>query len=190
MFYAIRNMKKISPFILFISFLTISLSTVFAEEKYIPDLKIWIITKTEGPNNSDYLFLNVKLYDERRKLISEFPKLVGPLEISSANRQLFSCESNSAIGTEKALVFDLKGKLIFSFEHLGFLRNSGMTKDQKLYWLHYNIVAENAPTNILVVLDSEGKVVLHNQFKGSRIIQFKYNEHRYNLDIPKAELPG
>jgi hypothetical protein len=183
-------MKKISPFVLFILFFTIFLSAVFAEEKYISDLKIWIVTKTEGPNNSDYLFLNVKLYDEGRKLISEFPKLVGPIKISSVNRQIFSCESNAIIGTEKALVFDLRGKLVFSFEHLGFLRKSGMTKDQKLYWLLYNIVTESGPTNILVVLDHEGKVVLRNQFKESRIIRFNYKEHRYALDIPRAELPG
>ena len=183
-------MKRITIFAIFIWILASFSSTTSAEEKFVPDLKIWISTEKDGPNNSDYIFLKVRLFDETHKLIAELPKLIGPLQISTVNKQLFSFESNSIIGTKSALVFELDGKLAFSFEHLGYLRNFGITEDQRLYWLHYNIVKDNEPLNIVVIINSEGKVVFRDRFRKSRHIQFNYKEYNYRMDIPKAEWPG
>ncbi len=183
-------MNIIFKFVLILWLIAVFSSAVAAEERFIPELKIWLKTDNEGTSNSDYIFLRTRLFDSNHRLIVELSRLVGPIYISTINKQIFSCESNSIIGTNEALVFGLNGNLLFSFNHLGFLRGAGMTEDQRLYWLHYNIVTENKPTNIVIVLNSAGKVVFRNQFREAKQLKFKDGEHHYSLSIPPAELPG
>ncbi len=84
----------------------------------------------------------------------------------------------------------MDGKPAFSFAHLGFLRNCGVTEDQELYWLHYNIAEGGAPSNSVVVLDATGTVVERREFPEARAMEFEFGGKSYSLEITAAEIPG
>jgi hypothetical protein len=106
------------------------------------------------------------------------------------NRQIFACESNSIAAATAAEIFDAEGRLAVSFRHLGFLRDCGLTANQLLYWLHYNVMEQGAAVNTVVVLAPDGSIVHRSTFSVGKTLRFSYRGQEYSLDIPSPELPG
>jgi len=165
-------------------------STAAAEERDYPEIGKTLVIEKVGPANSDAVHLQVSLRDIEGGAIVEFPRMVGSVLLSTANAQLFSCESNSTLATSEAMAFHLDSRPSFSFPHRGYLRNCGLTGDGRLYWLHYNVVREGVPRNQVVVLNGEGKAVADAEFTDARQFTFKDGEKTYSLSIPAADWPG
>ena len=161
-----------------------------AEEREFPELAKVLVLEEIAPRNSDAIHLKVSLRDKVGEQSVRFPDLVGPIHLSAANSQLFSCESNSTLATSRALAFDLDGKQSFEFAHRGYLRDCGVTEDGRLYWLLYNTVKGGVPTNLIVVLDERGAIVSEAEFSEPRDFEFKVRERQYLLPVPRAEMPG
>jgi len=119
-----------------------------------------------------------------------FPSLVGPVYLSVANAQLFSCESNSTLASREARAFDLDGKQAFTFADRGYLRDCGIRSDERVYWLIYNAAIGGIPTKRSVVLNSLGEVVARAEFPESRSLRFSVAGKTYTLSVPRAEMPG
>lgn len=165
-------------------------SVTTAEARYLPSLEQWFVIREQGVPNSDAIRLEVRLLSNSRALVASFPNLVGPIHLSEQNAQLFSCEANWTIATSEARAFGLDGKPAFSFAHLGFLRICGVTDDQALYWLHYNVAVGGVPSNWVVVLDATGTVVERREFPEARSVKFEFGGKSYSLEFPAAEMPG
>jgi hypothetical protein len=161
-----------------------------AEETYVNAMRGWVVIHERGAKNSDSYAVEVELLDAKRKLIARLPRLVGPVLVASTNAQLLSCESNAVLKGRAAKVYSLAGKEVFNFEHLGFLRGCGITGDGRVYWLHYNVVRQGAPWNIVVLLDRTGSVLTRQEFREARSVPYEIEGARYTLPIPAAELPG
>jgi hypothetical protein len=73
----------------------------------------------------------------RGKVIGRSPSLYGPVFVSSANSEIFSCEGNGVGQGEGAIVFDRNGRIQDHLEHVGPLKACGITANGRLYWLHY-----------------------------------------------------
>jgi hypothetical protein len=77
----------------------------------------------------------------RGKVVGRSPSLYGPVLVSSANGEIFSCEGNGSAQGEGAIVFDRNGHIQDHVEHVGPLKACGITGNGRLYWLHY-VLAE------------------------------------------------
>ncbi len=165
-------------------------SSVSAEEQSIPEIHKVLVIETLGPASSDAITLQVSLRDESGNEAVQFPSVVGPVYLSVANSQLFSCESNSTVAARQARAFDLEGKAAFTFSHRGFLRSCGLSPDGLLYWLIYSVVREEAPTSLVIVLDANGGVVAEAEFRDRREFEFTAGGKAYSLPVPQAEMPG
>ena len=170
---------------------TLSLSVaVFAEETFLPEIDSWLVVNEEGPANSDDIILKVTLLNKKRTSEIKFPVIIGPIYFSGVNKQIFSCESNAIKATREANAFDLKGNRVFSFKHLGFIRNCGITEDKMTYWLHYNYVRDKKPINIVVALSAKGDVLYKESFSKEKTVFFSNNNKTYKMSFPDAEWPG
>ena len=118
------------------------------------------------------------------------PPLEGPIFLAPANRQIFACESNAIAAATAAEIFDAEGSLAFSFRHPGFLRDCGLTGDQRLYWLHYNVMDRGSALNTVVVLAADGSTVHRSTFSVGKTLTWTYRGQEYSLEIPAPELPG
>jgi len=161
-----------------------------AEERQIPELRKVLVLETVGPASSDAASFSVRLEGESGDDSVRFPDLRGPIFVSAPNRQLFSCESNASVAATGARAFDLTGEQVFLFPHAGFLRNCGLTGDQRFYWLIYNVIADGEPRNVVVVLDPRGVVVADARFAEARAFSFSIRETTYTVQVPEAEPPG
>lgn len=162
----------------------------YGEERYFEALHGWLVVDERGPEDSDAITLDVRWLDGDRRKSTHFPSLIGPLHVSSANRQLFACELGLALEAGNAHLYSLDGTLTFSFAHLAFPRSCGMTPDTKLYWLHYNSMRDGAAWNVVVVLDRAGSVTDREEFQEGRSVTFSFEGQIYSLPIPEAEPPG
>jgi len=70
------------------------------------------------------------------------------------------------------------------------LRDCGITADQRLYWLHYNVLEQGSVLNTVVVLAADGSTVHRSTFSVGKTLTFTYRGQEYSLDIPAPELPG
>lgn len=175
--------------LIYILFISCSAS-VYADESFLPELNSWLVVTKAGPENSDSIILKVSLLSKDKKSRISFPNMIGPIHISAPNNQIFSCEANFSSAAKSAIAYDLKGNEAFTFEHLGFVRNCGITKDKKIYWLHYNAVKNNKPISIFVALMGNGQVLLKESFEKSKYVKFMYKGNHYSVSVPDAELPG
>ena len=65
-----------------------------------------------------------------------------------------------------------------------------MTDDEKLYWLHYNLVKNRLPTNKLLVVDRTGRSVYETESESSIDAEFSVEGAFYRLSIPDPQFPG
>ena len=163
---------------------------VFAQQQRLAFGDGALILEALGPAHSDDTYLTVRIQTRDGSVAAEIPAVRGPVYASSANRQILACESNAAAKTASAKVFGENGSLVFSSEHVGYLRGCGVTGDERLYWLHYNLVSDGVPKNVVVVLDSVGNIVVREEFEEEKTLQFDYNGFEYVVAIPEAEWPG
>ena len=144
----------------------------------------------EGPDNSDFLHYRVVIRQADVGPTIEFPPMFGPVLYSPANSQVFSCESNSIAGPKGPVAYDLAAERAFQLPHPGYLRSCGMTDDEKLYWLHYNLVKNRLPTNKLLVVDRTGRSVYETESESSIDAEFSVEGAFYRLSIPDPQFPG
>jgi hypothetical protein len=143
-----------------------------------------------GPFSSDDLRYRVELRTDHDEKRITYPLLVGPVLVSNANAQIFSCEATGPVEGVGPAAYDLHGRLSFERPHVGFLRGCGMTDDERLYWLHYNLVRSARPINRIIVLDESGSVVFDAESSEAGEVEFESGELRYVLPIPGPEFPG
>ena len=155
-----------------------------------PFLDRVVVVDRVGPDHSDYTALHVQIVDAAGHRIAKLPPLEGPVFLAPANRQIFSCESNSISAASAAMAFDADGNPAFTFHHRGYLRDCGLTVDQRLYWLHYNVVEQGLARNMVVVLAADGSIVHDSAFSTGKALTFASGGREYNLAIPPPELPG
>lgn len=155
-----------------------------------PFLDRVVVVVRVGPDHSDYIALHVQIVDAAGQRIATLPPLEGPVFLAPSNRQIFSCESNSISASSDARAFDADGNSAFTFHHPGYLRDCGLTDDQRLYWLHYNVVEQGRARNMVVVLAADGSIVHDSTFLTGKALTFTYGGRDYSLAIPRPELPG
>jgi hypothetical protein len=153
----------------------------------------WGLNLTEirtGPKASDAIIVTFELRSRSGELLAKAPPLIGPLLVSPPNREIFSCESNSTMGGEAALSFDLSASVVGSYVHPGYLRDCGLSKDERLYWLHYNLMENGKPYNFVVILGPRGKVILTRRLNRAGSVELTYEGRSYAFPIPEPDLPG
>ena len=185
----LKGMRFNLKILLYVSLIYFS-AVANAEEIFLSELNSWLVVTEEGPAHSDNIILKVSLLNKEKTSKVVFPDMVGEIYISETNAQIFSCESNSIKATKSAFALDLKGSKVFSFEHLGFVRGCGVTKDKKIYWLHYNKVENNNPVNVFVALSKSGQTLHKESFRKSKIVTFLHDNNQYTVGVPNADWPG
>jgi hypothetical protein len=158
-----------------------------AEERYVPTTRGWVTIQERGAGKD--ATLDVALLDAKRARVAAFPPLVGPIFVSNLNRQILSCESNARRETRGTVVHAFTGAEVFRFAHVGFLRACGLVADGRVYWLHYSVMREEQPWNVLVALDRAGVVVVREEFREAKTLAFTFEGGRFTLPVPAAERP-
>lgn len=156
-------------------------------------VEAWGLTVVEtwtGPAHSDAISGVFELRSRNNKVVGQSPSFVGPVLLSLPNREILSCEANWTMNAKAALLFDLTAAIIARFPHPGYLRNCGLSDDSRIYWLHYSLVENDKPYNILVLLGAGGRVLSTQRLDHAGNATWTSETRSYVFPIPEPNWPG
>jgi hypothetical protein len=156
----------------------------------IPEWNLTLVQRDSAPAGSDAFHVIFQLVSAKGDVVAESPPLYGPVLVSRPNRELFSCEGNGVDQGAEALIFDLAGNISGRIKHVGFLRQCGVSDDGRIYWLHYNVVKNGVPYNLVLLVGSGGTVLLTQHLDGGGVVTLERQGQIYTFRIPDPELPG
>jgi len=196
----LHNMnRKVAPLVVALAaillgshiFVEAAESEVVREESVnVPAWSAQVIQRHHGPPRSDAILIDVFLVEAgNRRLLAK--NIVGPIVLFEDKRRILSCESQgSAIVGRGPIVFDLAGRRTQLMNHPGYLRECERIERSNLLLLHYNLMADGKPYNLVRVLNAEGKVVLEKKFDEEAELTVSDAGKTYRIRIPAPELPG
>jgi len=156
----------------------------------VPAWSMQVVQRHHGPMNSDAIVIDLFVVEKgkRRRLAKN---IVGPIVLFEEQRRIVSCESEgSAIVGQGPLALDLNGRRVQLMKHPGYLRTCARIERSALLLLHYNLVGNGAPYNLIRVVATDGRVVLDKKLQGEGEVSVSEGGRTYRIFIPAPELPG
>jgi len=165
----------------------------FVEEE-MREVEAWsvkLVQRHHGPRDSDAILLDVSVLDKAgtRRLLAK--DIVGPILLFEKERKVISCESQGSTMVGRGpILFDLNGRKENGPEHPGYLRECKQIEASNLVLLHYNLVREGKPYNLVRILDTDGKVVLEKELYRVGEVKVRRAEKMYRVQVPEPDWPG
>ena len=156
----------------------------------VPAWSMQVIQRHHGPPNSDAILIDVFLAEQgKRRLLAK--NIIGPIVLFENKRRILSCESQGDVMAGRGpIVFDLSGQQTQVAQHQGYLRGCARIERSNLLLLHYNLMADRKPYNLVRVLSAEGTVVFEKKLIEQSEITVSEGGRTYRVRIPAPELPG
>jgi hypothetical protein len=152
--------------------------------------KLWdmyYMVKEVGTENSDVITSEIYVGNPPQKIISG---AVGPILPMNKSKKIFDCAGDAIIQTKESVLYDLKGQVISKFKHLGYQRECRQLDHTNIIFLQYNDIKSGQPINNILLVDSDGKILLKEMDYKSKRLNYDKNGVKLSLKINDPQLPG
>jgi hypothetical protein len=149
-----------------------------------------LVQRQHGPPNSDAILLDLSIVDSTgsQRLLAK--DLLGPVLVFEAERKIVSCESSGTMVGVRPIVIDLNGRQVVGPDHPGYLRQCKEVEDSNLAFLHYNLVRQNKPYNLVRMIDTDGRLVFEKEMSTIGEVEVRAAGRTYQVHVPEPEWPG
>ncbi len=141
-----------------------------------------------------------ELFEGERKVLSIFNwegHRIGPhisfvgtdYILAQSSRILLAQKSSHVIVTESVLI-DPDANKVAKIKQPEFVREFGISSDQKLFWIVSNPVSETGPLTRVEVCDVDGKGVGNLESRSARVWRITEGGVDYQINVPAPDWPG
>jgi hypothetical protein len=91
---------------------------------------------------------------------------------------------------ERPIIVDLRGRRTQLPRHPGYLRGCERIERSNLLFLHYNLMTDGKPHNLIRVVTTEGKLVLEKALYEAAELSVSHGGRTYRVRVDAPDWPG
>lgn len=131
----------------------------------------------------------LSLYDYSGELIFPVLQISGDIYFLTKQRKILMVGMAAHYATNRTFILSSEGKLLAVIRH-GEIFDVGISRDENVIWFYSRIVADGVPMTRVSIFNSEGRALEYITVEKAGVVEFKYLNKTYSVDVGPPDFPG